>query len=174
MVDTKRTVLITGCSDGGMGSTLAMAFDDAGLRVIATARSPSKMNFPNHPRIDKIALDVQSDESIQNCVNQLQSLDILVNNAGAGLLGPVSDISIKEAKELYDLNVWAQLAMTQACLPLLLKSKQAVIVQHSSSELRVLSLRAILLTSSFCRCLHHPCSLSIDIQLLKSSAGYAV
>ena len=39
-----RSVLITGCSDGGLGAALAIAFQKAGLLVYATARNPAKMN----------------------------------------------------------------------------------------------------------------------------------
>lgn len=45
---------------------------------------------------------------------------------------PVSDLSIPEAKKLFDLNVWACLAVTQAFLPLLLKSK-GMVVNHTSA-----------------------------------------
>ena len=134
MSKPKRTVLITGCSEGGIGAALAVAFHDAGLRVIATARNPSKMESLKSAGIETLPLDVQSETSIQQCVGELSSLDILVNNAGSGLLSPLSDVSIAQAKELFDLNVWAQVAMTQACLPLLLKSEQAIIVNHTSSE----------------------------------------
>jgi hypothetical protein len=39
----QRTVLITGCSDGGLGAALAIALHKAGLYVYATARSVEKM-----------------------------------------------------------------------------------------------------------------------------------
>jgi len=131
MSSSKRTVLLTGCSDGGLGAALAIAFHEAGLHVYATARNPSKMAHVASLGIETLTLDVQVDSSIAACVNQLSDLDILVNNAGAGYSMPVSDISIPEAKKLFDLNVWSYLAVTQAFLPLLLKSKGTIVNQTS-------------------------------------------
>jgi short-subunit dehydrogenase len=45
---------------------------------------------------------------------------------------PVVDISIQDAKRLFDVNVWASIAMIQAFLPLLLKSSNGMIVNHTS------------------------------------------
>ena len=134
MASAKRTVLITGCSDGGLGSALAIAFHKAGLHVRATARNPSKVTELTALGIETFTLDVQSESSIAACVGQLSSLDILVNNAGATYTMPVSDLSIPEAKKLFDLNVWSYLAVTQAFLPLLLESKGMIVNQTSSAS----------------------------------------
>ena len=83
--------------------------------------------------IETLTLDIQSAESIASCVKLVPSLDILVNNAGASYPMPVTDISIEEGKKLFDLNVWSQIATTQAFMPKLLESPKAMIVNHSSS-----------------------------------------
>ncbi|KAH6645306.1 hypothetical protein BKA67DRAFT_584760 [Truncatella angustata] len=127
----KKTVLITGCSEGGMGAALAVAFQEAGLYVYATARDPSKMASLGRAGIETFTLDVLSAESIAACVTKVPSLDILVNNAGASYSMPVSDLSINHAKKLFDINVWAHLVVTQAFLPLLLKSKGMIVNQTS-------------------------------------------
>jgi 1-acylglycerone phosphate reductase len=133
MANSKRTVLITGCSEGGMGAALAVAFHEAGLHVYATARSLSSMTKLASLGIETLVLDIQSDSSIGACVSKVSScnLDILVNNAGASASMPISDISIPEAKQLFDVNVWSQLAVTQAFLPLLIKSKGMIVNQTS-------------------------------------------
>ncbi|KAJ9603120.1 hypothetical protein H2200_012415 [Cladophialophora chaetospira] len=131
MSSTNRTVLITGCSDGGLGAALATEFHANGFRVYATARNLSKMNGLQALGIETLQLDVLSEESITACVSKLSSLDILVNNAGAGYSMPFSDLSVTEAKKIFDLNVWSYLTVTQAFLPLLLKSR-GMIVHHSS------------------------------------------
>lgn len=98
MSSPKRRVLITGCSDGGIGATLAVAFHEAGVHVYATARNPSKMEQLATLGIETFTLDVQSEYSVAACVSKLSSLDILANNAGAQYLMPVVDVLIPEAK----------------------------------------------------------------------------
>lgn len=132
MATSKRTVLITGCSDGGMGSELAKEFHKAGLLVVATARDVKKMSELIPLGIETMPLDVQSEASIAACVEKVKQLDILINNAGASYTMPIADVAISEAKKLFDTNVWGCIAMTQAFLPVLMKSSQAVIVNHTS------------------------------------------
>ncbi|RSL58394.1 hypothetical protein CEP54_007786 [Fusarium duplospermum] len=129
---TKRSVLITGCSDGGIGAALAIAFHNAGLNVYATARNPDKLKHVASLGIKTLILDVQSETSITECVNQVPALDILVNNAGATHMMPVLDIDIAVAKKVFDLNVWSQIAVTQAFIPLLLKSSSGMVVNQTS------------------------------------------
>ncbi|KXG51394.1 Short-chain dehydrogenase/reductase SDR [Penicillium griseofulvum] len=130
-----RKVLITGCSDGGLGAALAIAFHEAGLEVYATSRDLSKMSDVASQGIRTLQLDVKSGESIAECLSNIPDLDILVNNAGAGYAMPVSDLSIPDAKKLFDLNVWSYLAVTQAFLPLLLKSKGMIVNNTSVASL---------------------------------------
>ncbi|KAH8903928.1 NAD(P)-binding protein [Coniochaeta sp. PMI_546] len=141
MAQTKPKVLITGCSDGGAGAALAIAFHKAGFYVYATARNLAKMENLRVKGIETLTLDVQSDSSIQACASYITaeagsgSLDILVNNAGAQYVMPVADLNISEAKNIYDLNVFSHVAVTQAFLPLLLKapSGRKMIVNHTST-----------------------------------------
>lgn len=132
METPNRTVLITGCSTGGMGAALAKEFHAAGLPVIATARDMKKMSELAALGIKTLELDVQSAASIAACVQHVPELSILVNNAGASYTMPVSDIDIAEARKLFETNVWGCIAVTQAFLPLLLKSPRALVVNHTS------------------------------------------
>jgi 1-acylglycerone phosphate reductase len=131
MPSAKRTVLITGCSDGGLGAALAVCFHAKGFSVYATARNVSKMTELQEMGIKTIPLDVLSEESITACVSQLSSLDILINNAGTGYSMPFSDLSISDARKAFDLNVWSCLTVTQAFLPLL-QTSRGMIVNNSS------------------------------------------
>ncbi|KAK7748700.1 hypothetical protein SLS53_000722 [Cytospora paraplurivora] len=131
MSPQKKTVLISGCSDGGIGSALAKAFHTAGYHVIATARNTDKMKSLVSLGIETLALDVTSQASVDAAAGKVSQLDVLVNNAGAEYLMPVVDIDIADAKSLFDLNFWGHLSVIQAFIPLLLKSK-GLIVNHTS------------------------------------------
>jgi 1-acylglycerone phosphate reductase len=133
MAGSKRTVLITGCSEGGMGAALAIAFHEAGLHVYATARDLSKMTQLASLGIETLVLNIKPNSSIASCISKLSSrnLDILVNNAGASASMPISNLSLPETKKIFDFNVWSQLAITQAFFLLLLKSKEMIVNQTS-------------------------------------------
>ena len=135
---TKKTVLITGCSDGSIGAALAVSFHNAGLHVYATSRNTSKMSHLSSLGIQTFELNTLSSSSISSAVSKIPHLDILVNNAGGFYAMPFSDIDISKAKELFDLNVWSYLEVTQAFLPLLIASRGMVVNQ--TSVLSVLNL----------------------------------
>ncbi|GAW13696.1 hypothetical protein ANO14919_030850 [Xylariales sp. No.14919] len=133
-----RTILITGCSDGSLGSALAFAFHKAGWRVFASARNTSKLKKVEEVGIETVQLDTLSDESIANCVSHLTeltggSLDGLLNNAGAGYNMPLLDIDVGKAQQLFELNVWSPINVTRAFLPLLMKSARGALVVNNTA-----------------------------------------
>lgn len=147
---TKLRILITGCSPGGMGAALAVALHNAGHHVYATARNPSKLSSLAAQGIETVTLDVTSSSSIASAFSAVSSslpdgegLNMLINNAAGNYTMPVADVSLDAARQLFDLNVWAQIAVTQAFMPLLMKSAatssasghlpaQAMVVNHTS------------------------------------------
>jgi 1-acylglycerone phosphate reductase len=122
------SILITGCSPGGMGAALAIAFHNAGHHVFATARDLSKLKPLAEQGMETLSLDITSAPSIASAVSSVASivgnsgLDMLINNAASSYSMPIIDISLDAARELFDVNVWSHIALTQSFLPLLLKS----------------------------------------------------
>ncbi|KAI5201771.1 hypothetical protein E4T42_04287 [Aureobasidium subglaciale] len=127
MSDTKKTVLITGCSAGGIGAALATTFAAQNHTVYATLRNPSLAPNFNSPNIHILTFDVTSPSSISSCIDDLKArgvrrLDVLVNNAGADFVMPLLDVDVEKAKQLYEVNVWGILRVTQACKSLLIEA----------------------------------------------------
>jgi NAD(P)-dependent dehydrogenase (short-subunit alcohol dehydrogenase family) len=81
--------------------------------------------------IEILELEVTLEESVRQCAKAVEkltggSLDILVNNAGTAIIMPLLDVSIDDAKKMFDTNVWAILAMAQAFAPMLIKAKGVI------------------------------------------------
>ncbi|MCJ1440145.1 MAG: hypothetical protein MMC23_000627 [Stictis urceolatum] len=108
---TQKSVLITGCSAGGIGSALAEAFHASGLRVFATARDKSKMvHLEALENVVLLELDVTKSSQIKATVESVRAatggkLDYLVNNSGRNLFMPTFDINIDNAKRMFDTNL---------------------------------------------------------------------
>lgn len=128
----QKSILITGCSQGGIGDELAQEFHRKGLKVFATARSLNKMAHLTSMGIETMTLEVTSATSIAEAVAKISAktggkLDYLVNNSGSGYNMPVTDIDLEEAKKIFDVNFFGVIAVTQAFMPLLLKSHGTVV-----------------------------------------------
>lgn len=132
-MSTKGSVLITGCSNGGIGSGLALAFQERGYQVFATARTTEKMsNLKNLPNVTLLSLDVLSPSQIRAAIDAVAektggTLSILINNAARFHYMPLLDDDIEAAKQIYDTNVWGPLAVTKASVPLLIKAGGTVV-----------------------------------------------
>ena len=125
-----KTILITGCSSG-IGKALALEAKQQGYRVFATARKETDLQQLKQMGLETIALEMTNPDSVKQAVAQLQQqagcLDILVNNAGFGVMGPVLDAGAEGLRQQFEVNVFAVMDLTQACLPLLLQSKGLVV-----------------------------------------------
>lgn len=124
-----KTVLITGCSDGSIGSALALTFQQRGFQVFATARNLTKCSaLAGVSNIKLLEMDVTSPETIAATVSHITeqtngTLDYLVNNAARIHYSPVLDQDIEEQKRMWDTNVCGPTRVVQAFSPLILKAK---------------------------------------------------
>ncbi|KAJ5304897.1 U2 snRNP component prp10 [Penicillium atrosanguineum] len=133
MMSPMGSVLITGCSDGGIGSGLALVFQERGYHVFATVRDPEKASaLKNLPNVTLLTLEVThlSDILAAKHIVSVQTggiLSYLINNAGRNHFMPLLDEDIDTAKEIFNINVWGPLAMTQAFAPLLMKANGTLV-----------------------------------------------
>ncbi|KAI1206942.1 oxidoreductase [Annulohypoxylon truncatum] len=140
-MSAKKSVLITGCSEGGIGYALAKEFRARGLRVFATARSLSKMaSLENLPDVTVLQLDVTSPESIAAAASAVSGatggkLDYLVNNSGLQVLGPLLDFDMDRARDMFEVNVFGAVATVQAFSPLLIAAGGCVVNMTSITAL---------------------------------------
>lgn len=122
--------LITGCSSG-IGRALALALQQAGYQVIATARKPQAIADLAAAGIQTMALDVDDPLQIaavlQQISTQQQRLDLLINNAGFGAIGPLFDQSSTTLQQQFQTNVFALVELTRQALPLLRQSQGTVV-----------------------------------------------
>jgi NAD(P)-dependent dehydrogenase (short-subunit alcohol dehydrogenase family) len=110
-----RTVLVTGASTG-IGRTTALMLAELGATVLAGVRDPAAGEALG-PTVRPVQLDITNADDI--AALDLQRLDGLVNNAGIAVSGPLEFLPVDELRRQLDVNVIAQLAITQACLPAL-------------------------------------------------------
>ncbi|KAJ6444956.1 oxidoreductase, short-chain dehydrogenase/reductase family [Purpureocillium lavendulum] len=128
-----KTILVTGCSAGGIGAALAQALAAQGHNVFATARNTSKIppELRALSNVSVLALDVSSASSVADAAKAVREagkgLDVLVNNAGIGYTMPVLDIDVDKAKRLYEANVWGPIRTIQAFSDLLMASKGRIV-----------------------------------------------
>ncbi|KAJ7153456.1 NAD(P)-binding protein [Mycena crocata] len=128
----RKTVLITGCSLGGIGFELAKEYHSKGLRVIATARSLAALDDLTALGLETFELDVTKPESVQAGRDRVVeitggTLDILVNNAGQGYSVPATDVNIDDVKAMFEVNLFGVMRMVQEFAPLLLAAEGRIV-----------------------------------------------
>lgn len=165
---SKSTILITGCSQGGISDTLARQFADLGHHVFAAVRNTSKAaHLSEVGNIEIVKVDVALLETVQDLVVSIKDrlpegkLDILVNNAGFGATGPLIEADLATAKQIFDVNVLGLLAMTQAFAPMVIAAKGKVVNISSSGGILAMPWAGM---SKFDH-LHFHCSLFCEMTL---------
>jgi NAD(P)-dependent dehydrogenase (short-subunit alcohol dehydrogenase family) len=130
----QRAIVVTGASSG-IGRATALHLNELGFKVFAGVRKEEDGRALIEDSSDKltpILLDVTDDSSITAAVNAVTEatsgeLFGLVNNAGLSLNGPLELVPVPEIRRLMDVNVIGLLAVTQAFLPLLRKSRGRIV-----------------------------------------------
>ncbi|WP_404388414.1 SDR family oxidoreductase [Humibacillus xanthopallidus] len=113
------SVLITGAGRG-IGEAIALRLAGAGWTVLAGVRNDSSGDrlAAQDDRIAPVLLDVTNEAHVAALTDRLPDrLDAVVNNAGIGVLGPVEAVSIPEFRRQFEVNLFGQVAVTQAVLP---------------------------------------------------------
>ena len=135
MTRPDRTVLITGASSG-IGKATAHLLLSQGWKVIAAARTTEAMSDLRESGAEVLPLDISDIRSRQRLATQSHqkfgALDALVNNAGFGEVGPIETMSIQTAQNLFDVNVFGLIGLTQLLLPDMRKRGKGTVINLSS------------------------------------------
>lgn len=135
MTIADKTILVTGANRGIGRALVEEALTRGAKRVYAGSRQPV-----THPdaRVTPLILDVTDAAQIKSAVGDVESLDILINNAGLALYDDLSDPAALE-KQLA-VNLFGTYGVTQAFLPLLVRSEGAIVNNLSMNALAPLPL----------------------------------
>jgi NAD(P)-dependent dehydrogenase (short-subunit alcohol dehydrogenase family) len=124
------TVLVTGASRG-IGKGIVEHLAARGWDVIAGVRSQQDADAVTKldpQRVSSVILDVTSADDISALEESLPvRLDAIVNNAGIAVGGPMETLSPDEWRKQLEINVIGALAVTQAALPRLRKSRGRIV-----------------------------------------------
>ncbi|MGW1256108.1 SDR family oxidoreductase [Streptomyces sp. NPDC002513] len=114
-----QLVLVTGAGNG-IGRATALAFAQAGARVVAVDRDPrgaagtvEQARLLGAPEAWAEQVDVSDEQAMEKLAERVATdygvVDVLVNNAGIGLSGSFFDTTAEDWRGVVDVNVWGVL-----------------------------------------------------------------
>src|SRR5436309_1419302 len=127
---TNKTVLITGANRGIGRALLDEALRRGAKKVYAGTRSALQHS---DKRVTPLTLDVTSASQIQRAVDEVDTLDVLINNAGIAIYDDLSNLDVID--QHLAVNFLGSLKVTNAFLPLLKRSKGAIVNNLSLASL---------------------------------------
>ena len=141
---TDKVAIITGASRG-IGRATALAFAQAGARVVLASRTQQDLEtVANLIRTDAreafvVPTDVTQTQAVENLVNRTLEtygqIDILVNNAGTGAFETVADSDPETWTQVVDSNLKSTYLCSKYVLP-------AMLARQSGQIINVLSIAA--------------------------------
>ena len=130
-----KTIVITGIGKG-IGKALAEKFLAEGHVVIGTYLTSS---LPQRENLFSFKLDLSSDKSIEECVEEIKKLnkkiDILINNAGGLFDDNETSVIIPKLRETLEVNVIGPIHFTEEILPLINSGGHIVNIASSAGSM---------------------------------------
>jgi NAD(P)-dependent dehydrogenase (short-subunit alcohol dehydrogenase family) len=117
-----KTVLVTGANRGIGAALVEEALSRGAAHVYAGTRQPLTHQ---DGRVTPLTLDVTAAEQIRVAAERIDELDVLINNAGISVYDDLSDRAALE--QTLAVNFFGTYGVTQAFLPLLTRSRGAIV-----------------------------------------------
>lgn len=131
----KKLAVITGC-DSGIGKTLAEILVKNGYYVLISYLIENP--FPKEPNIFAYKLDIKIEDEIKNFAlavkqycKQDYELEYFINNAGIAKGGSIEDIPLKVFREVFEINYFGLVSLTQKIIPDIIQSKGKIVIVGS-------------------------------------------
>jgi short-subunit dehydrogenase len=137
MNSNRGVAVVTGASSG-IGRETAIQLAGKGFKVIAAARREDRLKAlaAESEQIVPYSVDLTAEGPREDFCRLLQNypgpVSVLINNAGFSLRGGLEDLSLDQVRGLFELNVFALIRVTQACLPGMRRLRAGTIVNLSS------------------------------------------
>jgi NAD(P)-dependent dehydrogenase (short-subunit alcohol dehydrogenase family) len=136
-----KVVLITGATSG-IGKASALAFGNAGAKVIVSGRRGAEGQAvvaeikasggeATFVQVD-ITQETQVIALVEKTVATYGRLDVAFNNAGVEVMGAITDATEADYRKAFDTNVWGVITSMKYEIPVMLKSGGGVIINTSS------------------------------------------
>lgn len=131
-------VVVTGASTG-IGRATALRLAAVGFRVFGTVRRETDAPGLRAEQVEPVSLEVTDPASIAAARDRVLAalgdtpLLGLVNNAGAPAAGPLEFLPVDELRRVLEVNVIGVVAVTQAFLPALRRSRGRIVNMSSIS-----------------------------------------
>lgn len=137
-MENNKVWFVTGASKG-LGLALVKKLLSEGYKVAATSRNLSDLNKAvdaHNGQFLPLAVNLTNEDSVQEAielaVKTLGKIDVVVNNAGYGLLGGIEELTDREARDNFEVNVFGSLNVIRKALPYLRAQKSGHILNVSS------------------------------------------
>ncbi len=134
--DTKRSILITGCSSG-IGHAAAHGLAERGWQVFATCRKQEDCKRLVAEGFTTFRLDYEDPPSIAAAFADTMAanggrLDAIFNNGAYGIPGAVEDLPMEALHAIFQANVFGWHELIRLALPVMRAQGHGRIVQNSS------------------------------------------
>lgn len=138
-----RTALITG-ANRGIGKVVAEEFARCGADIIAHARCETfeflnwceSLSSSARVKVLPVFFDMTDSEKMRQAIRHIISakipLNVLVNNAGIAHGGLFQMTSMSTIRKVFDVNLFAQMELTQLLLRPMSRQKKASIINMGS------------------------------------------
>ncbi|MDN5212987.1 SDR family oxidoreductase [Fulvivirgaceae bacterium BMA12] len=135
---TKKVWFVTGASKG-LGLALVKKLLASNYHVAATSRNAASLINEIGAASETflpLEMDVTDDNNVKGIIaktiNHFGTIDVVVNNAGFGQIGTLEELSDKEVKNSFDVNVFGSLNVIRHATPFLRKQASGHIFNISS------------------------------------------